>query len=106
MSKHLFIRLTSIFIAIAMLALIPTVLPAQENLTSAKTGTFPVNINKANEAQLTELPGIGPSTAKRIVKHRQEVGLFKTAEEIKQVKGIGDKIFIQIKDLITTDRTS
>ena len=107
MSNHLFIRLTSILTAITILSLIPAALPAKDNTASYKTGARVININTADEAQLTRLPGIGPSIAERIVRHRQEVGRFKTTEELKQVKGIGDKLFLKIKDLIvTTDRTS
>ncbi len=106
MNKHLFIRLSSIYIAIAILALIPTILPAQETTAADQAGTSQININTANESQLTELPGIGPSIAERIVRHRQKVGPFRTVEDLKQVKGIGDKIFIKIKNLIVTDHTS
>ena len=106
MSNHLFIRLSSIFIAITILALIPTILPAQEKIASGKAATSQININTATESQLTGLPGIGPAIAERIVRHRQQIGPFKAVEDLKQVKGIGDKIFIKIKDLIVTDHTS
>ncbi|MBW1894137.1 MAG: helix-hairpin-helix domain-containing protein [Deltaproteobacteria bacterium] len=106
MNNHLFIRLSSICIAIAILALIPTILPAQETTASDQAGTSQININTASESQLTELPGIGPAIAERIVRHRQKVGPFKAVEDLKQVKGIGDKIFIKIKNLIVTEHTS
>jgi len=106
MSNHLFIRLSSICIAIAMLTLTPTILPAKGKIVSGQTGTSQININTASESQLTELPGIGPAIAERIVRHRQQIGPFKAVEDLKQVKGIGDKIFIKIKDLIVTDHTS
>jgi|YelNatPaOPRAMG01_1025707.scaffolds.fasta_scaffold00897_2 competence protein ComEA len=59
-----------------------------------------ININYATEKELENLPGIGPSLAKRIVEYREQNGPFKDIEEIKNVKGIGDKKFEQIKDLI------
>lgn len=59
-----------------------------------------VNINTADETQLTTLPGIGPAKAKAIISHREEQGAFQTIEDLKEVSGIGDKTFEQLKDLI------
>lgn len=60
-----------------------------------------VNINTADEAMLDTLPGIGPSKARRIIEYRNQNGPFQSIEEIKNVSGIGDKTFEQLKDLIT-----
>ena len=60
-----------------------------------------VNINTADQAQLDTLPGIGPAYAQRIIQYRELNGPFETIEDIKQVSGIGDKRFEQLKDLIT-----
>lgn len=60
-----------------------------------------ININTASVAELDTLPGIGPALAQRIVDYRTQHGDFKTIEEIKKVRGIGDALFNQIKDLIT-----
>lgn len=65
-----------------------------------KKKKFPININLADDIELQNLPRIGPKMADRIVQYRQEHGSFKTIEEIKRVKGIGDKTFEQLKDLI------
>ena len=46
------------------------------------------------------LTGIGPSTALKIIKYREENGKFKTIEDIKNVSGIGDSKFEAIKDEI------
>jgi competence protein ComEA helix-hairpin-helix repeat region len=65
-----------------------------------KTGRI-VNINTASAAELAEnLKGIGESKAEKIVSYRNEKGNFSNIEEIKNVKGIGDKIFEKIKDQI------
>ncbi len=56
-----------------------------------------VNINTASQEKLEALPDIGPVRAKGIIDGRP----YKTIEDIKKVKGIGDKIFNKIKDLIT-----
>lgn len=59
-----------------------------------------VNINTATKEELDTLPGIGESTANKIINYRKENGKFKTIEEIKEVSGIGDSKFEDIKDLI------
>jgi competence protein ComEA len=60
-----------------------------------------LNINTADEAQLTSLQGIGPSKAKAITQYRQEHGLFKTVDDLKHVPGIGDKTLAALKPFIT-----
>ena len=61
-----------------------------------------ININTATIEELDTLPGVGEATANKIVNHRSENGEFKTVEEIKNVNGIGDKKFENIKELICT----
>ena len=58
-----------------------------------------ISINSASAEQLETLPGIGPSIAGRIIEYRS-TSSFQTLEDIKNVKGIGDKMFEKIKDLI------
>jgi comEA protein len=60
-----------------------------------------LNINTADEAQLTALKGIGPTKAKAITKYRQEHGPFKTVDDLKNVSGIGDKTLAALKPFIT-----
>ncbi len=62
-----------------------------------------ININTADEATLDTLPGIGPSKARRIIEYRNQNGPFQSIEEIKNVSGIGDKTFEQLKDLIAVE---
>lgn len=61
-----------------------------------------ISINNASEKELQTLTGIGQSKAKAIIKYREEVGNFKTIQDIKNVSGIGDSAFEKIKDQITT----
>jgi competence protein ComEA len=58
-------------------------------------------LNSATVAELETLPGIGRSTAERIVEHRKKTGGFKKIEELMNVKGIGEKSFLRLKPLIT-----
>ena len=59
-----------------------------------------ININKATKEELDTLPGIGESTAQKIIQYREEHGSFKNIEELKEVKGIGDAKYEEIKDLV------
>ena len=60
-----------------------------------------ININRASKQELTALPGIGDSTADKIVRYREEHGDFKSIEEIMKVSGIKDKLFSRSKEYIT-----
>lgn len=60
-----------------------------------------ININTATLAELDNLPGIGPSTAQKIIEYREENGKFKKIEDIQNVKGIGEAKYEDIKEKIT-----
>ncbi|MGB9005605.1 MAG: helix-hairpin-helix domain-containing protein [Candidatus Aminicenantales bacterium] len=64
-------------------------------------GKAKVNINSAGLNELQALPRIGPKIAQRILDFRKEHGPFKRVEELMKVKGIGEKMFGSLKDLIT-----
>lgn len=57
-----------------------------------------IDINSADAEQLQQLSKIGPVLASRIIEYRENYGAFVSIDEIKEVKGIGDKIFESIKD--------
>ena len=60
-----------------------------------------ININFADAATLEQIPGVGPSTAQKIIEYRENIGSFRTIEDIKNVSGIGDKTFEKLKNYIT-----
>jgi competence protein ComEA len=60
-----------------------------------------ININTASSFELETLPGIGPTTAGKIIAYREQNGPFLSIEDIVNVSGIGPVTFERIKDLIT-----
>ena len=71
-----------------------------ENNNSSVSSSL-ININIASIEELTTLPGIGESKAQNIINYREENGYFKTIDEIKNVNGIGEATFDQLKKYIT-----
>lgn len=63
--------------------------------------TSVININTSSQAQLENLPGVGPSRALAIIEYRSEEGPFTAKEELMNVSGIGEKTFASLKDLIS-----
>ena len=60
-----------------------------------------LDLNTATKEQLDALPGIGPKKAEAIVQYRNEKGSFKSVDQLKEVSGIGEKIFQGIKNEVT-----
>ena len=65
------------------------------------SGAGVVNINTADVAQLSLLPGVGAKAAQRIVEYRTQHGAFAKPSDLMQVKGIGDKSFERISPYIS-----
>lgn len=68
---------------------------------SSTQGNSLVNLNTATDIELQSLPGVGPSKAKSIIEYREKNGGFKSIDEIKNIKGIGESSFEKLKDKIT-----
>jgi comEA protein len=63
-----------------------------------------VNINTAEAEELQTLEKVGPVLALRIIEYREKNGPFRTIEQLKQVKGIGEKTFLRLKDQISIEQ--
>ena len=68
---------------------------------ASKVADQKININTASAAELQQLPRIGEKVAQRIIDFRKEHGNFQKIEEIMKVKGIGERMFANLKELIT-----
>ena len=74
--------------------------PASDGTSGVATGAK-VNLNTATQAQLEELPGIGPTYAQSIIAERQRRGGFTSVNDLRSVRGIGDKRFAELAPLVT-----
>jgi competence protein ComEA len=61
----------------------------------------PVDLNAATVQQLDALPGVGPVMAQRILKWRTRNGRFARVEQLREVEGIGERRFAQLRELVT-----
>ena len=73
---------------------------ANEQRSTTATPTL-ININTASANELETLPGIGEGLAERIVEHRDKFGPFRRPEHLLIVRGLSDKRFRALRDLIT-----
>lgn len=106
-------NMTLLIITIAVLFIGITIQPAlagsdapekSKGLTGQTTQAMQdqkININTADVETLSSLNGVGPALAQRIIDYRSKSGNFKTIEDLKLVKGIGEKLFLQIEPQIT-----
>jgi competence protein ComEA len=78
---------------------------APRRSAASSAAAAPINLNTASLAQLETVPGIGKSTAERILEYRQKNGAFKKVEDLMNVRGVGEKSFLKLKPLVTVTAT-
>lgn len=91
-------RATSVPAANNLSAPTPTVVVTN---SAPSTASAKINLNTATLEELDTLPGIGPALAQRILDYRAQHGSFKDIAELKEIKGIGDALFDEIKEKVT-----
>ena len=78
----------------------PSPVPSGESGEPVDKPSGALDLNRATEADLDALPGIGPSKAKAIIAHRDKIGGFRRVEQLLDVKGIGPKVFERLSALV------
>jgi competence protein ComEA len=68
---------------------------------AAGAETSQININTASAAELTTIKGVGPAKAQSIIEYREKNGTFKSVDDLKLVRGIGDKMLEQLRPQVT-----
>ena len=62
-----------------------------------------MELNTADKPALEALPGIGPRTAELIIEYRTENGRFEKIEDLMNIRGIGERTFLRLRDLVRVD---
>ena len=76
---------------------------AEESIAEDDTATSNVNINAASKQELMTLPGIGEVLSDRIIAYRTDVGLFRSIDELRKVKGLSKRKLEQLAPFITIE---
>jgi competence protein ComEA len=75
--------------------------PAGSRSPSGVSAPRLVNINRASVAELDQLPGVGPSTARAIVEHRERYGPYATVDDLLAVRGIGPAKLAEMRAMVS-----
>jgi competence ComEA-like helix-hairpin-helix protein len=98
MSIRRSVRCAATIVALAIIFVAPV-------LTGNKKPPLqPVNLNTATALELQQVPGIGPSTADKILKMRKSYGQFKSVDDLRAIKGIGPKRMEKMRKYITVGK--
>ena len=86
-----------------MLVLAMLFLPVM-GYSKKKPPMHPVNLNSASALELQQVPGIGPSTADKILQMRKSYEAFKSVDDLLAIKGIGPKKLDKMKKYLTVGK--
>lgn len=91
--------LNTLVVACALqIASIPAIeaAPLSEKVKAAQAKSAKLNINTATQTELQSLPGIGAKKATAIIDYRSSIGKFSSVAQLRNVKGIGDKMLVKL----------
>jgi competence protein ComEA len=77
---------------------------AQNLLANKKPPVHPVDLNTASSSELQQVPGIGPSTADKILQMRKSYGAYKSVDDLLAIKGIGQKRLDKMRKYLTVGK--
>jgi len=77
--------------------------PEPNSALASQQDSTRININTASAAELEKLPGVGRVLAERIIEHRKQYGPFRRPEHLIIVRGISDRRFRALRELITVE---
>ena len=89
-------------VSFAILALALAAVPVA--LAKKKPPAHPINLNTAGATELQQVPGIGPSTAQKILDTRKSYGAFKSVDDLLAIKGIGPKKLDKMRKYLTVGK--
>ena len=95
-------RFSDMRIFFALFALTVAVTP--HVLAKKKPPAHPINLNTAGATELQQVPGIGPSTAQKILDTRKSYGSFKSVDDLLAIKGIGPKKLEKMRKYLTVGK--
>jgi competence ComEA-like helix-hairpin-helix protein len=107
-SENLFIKIIFMFFSLVVIWQQPASLVDAGDLETecqlykerAGSNLKKIDINKATEEDLIALPGIGIKTARAIVAYRKTIGGYKSLKQLRLVRGVGDKTYDCLKDIV------
>ena len=86
---------------VVVILLLAIFLPAVSAIAKKKPPDHPIDLNAANEKELEELPGVGPTTAKAIIDFREKSGRFKRVEDLLTIRGISETKLRKMRPYLT-----
>jgi comEA protein len=95
--RHSILRVFLAVLAVSLATTPPT-------FAKKKPPAHPININTAGATELQQVPGIGPSTAQKILDTRKSYGTFKSVDDLLAIKGIGPKKLEKMRKYLTVGK--
>jgi competence protein ComEA len=93
------LRLRAFFLLVFGVCILP-----HAALAKKKPPAHPINLNTAGATELQQVPGIGPSTAQKILDTRKSYGAFKSVDDLLAIKGIGPKKLEKMRKYLTVGK--